>query len=218
MKTAFALRVALPVLFMLSSPALARAEEEHRFDLGVRGGITAASGEPANDIPGYGLYGHYRLNDQWTLGLSVDLVEYDYEDPARVLGIPVDPALEPIDALAESTIVGAWLERTIGAPEARTTWIIAAGLAAASVDVPDVTGPRQGGGSFDISTEVDTEIIVSLIGGVRRKLGESWFAEFALRADQHFADWQSTDQISGATASINDYSAYGGYLGFGFRF
>lgn len=93
-----------------------------------------------------------------------------------------------------------------------------AGFSAASVDVPEVTGPRQGGGSFNIRTEVDTEIIVSLMGGVRRLLGESWFFEFALRADQHFADWTSTDQVSGTTGSVDDYAAYGGHLGFGYRF
>lgn len=215
MKIAYALRLVLPLFAM---PILAWAEEGHRFDLGARAGVTAADGVPANDIPGYGLFGHYQLNEHWTLGLSVDLVEYDYEDPARLLGIPVDPALEPVDATADSTIVAVWLERTFGAPEARTVWFLAAGLAAASVDVPDVTGPLLGGGSFDISTSADSEVIVSLIGGVRRKLGERWFAEFALRVDQHMADWTSTDQISGATASISDYSAYGGYLGFGFRF
>lgn len=218
MKIAVALRSAPWVLALLAAPTPTWADNERRFDFGVRAGITAASGEPANDIPGYGIFGHYRWNESWTLGFSVDLTEYDYEEPARIVGIPVEPSLDPIDAVAEATVVGAWLERTFAAPEARTVWFVGAGLAAASVDVPDVTGPRQGGGSFNIGTEVDTEIILSLMGGVRRKVGASWFFEFALRADQHFADWKSTDQISGATSSVDDYSAYGGHLGFGYRF
>ncbi len=208
----------LPLLVMIAIPTLAWAEEQRRLDIGVRAGITAASGEPANDIPGFGILGHYLLNERWTLGIGVDLVEYDYEEPAKIVGVTVDPNLEPIDALAEATIVTAWLERTFGAPDSRTRWFGAAGIGAASVDVPDVAGPRQDGGSFNIHTEVDTEIIVSLIGGVRRTLGESWYVEFGLRVDQHFADWTSTDQVSGASGSIDDYSAFGGYLALGFRF
>src|SRR6185503_4699266 len=107
-------------------------------------------------------FAHYRWNDDWTIGFNVDRTEYDYEEPAKILGIPVDPNLEPVDAVAEATVVGASFERTFAAPQARTIWFIGAGVAAASVDVPDVTGPRQDGGSFNISTEVDTEIIVSL--------------------------------------------------------
>jgi hypothetical protein len=84
--------------------------------------------------------------------------------------------------------------------------------------VPDATGPTLTGDTFDIRTEADTEIIVSLLGGVRRKLGERWFVEFTLRADQHFADWTSTDQVSGDSATVDDYYAYGGNLGFGYRF
>ena len=212
------LRSGLPALALAAAPTLTGAEEGRRFDLGVRAETTVADGVPANDIPGFGIFGHYPLNERWTLGLGVDLLEFDYEEPAQILGITQDLNLGPIDALAESTILSAWLERTFGAAEARTVWFIAGGLAAASVDVPDVTGPRQDGGTFNISTEVDTEIIVSLIGGVRRKFGERWYAEFALRADHHFADWTSTDQVSGATGSVDDYAAYGGHLGFGFRF
>ena len=212
------LRSALPAFVMLATPTLTWAEEARRVDVGVRAEVTAANGEPANDIPGFGLFAHYRLNERWSLGFGVDILEFDYEEPAKIVGISQDPNLEPVDALAESTTVAAWLERTFGAIEARTVWFVAGGLAAASVDVPDVTGPRLGGGTFNISTEVDIEVIVSLIGGVRRRFGENWYVEFALRADEHFADWTSTDRVSGATASIDDYTAYGGYLGFGFRF
>jgi hypothetical protein len=200
------------------SPTVARADDAQRFDAGLRAGITVTDGEPANDIPGYGLFGHYRLDDRWTIGISVDQTEFDYEEPAKVLGIPVVSSGEPIDAVAEATVLGVWIERNFSASQSRTDWFLGAGIAAASVDVPDVTGPRGDSGSFDIHTEVDTEIIVSLMGGVRRELGENWFIEFVLRADQHFADWTSTDRISGATATIDDYTAFGGQLGLGFRF
>lgn len=203
-----------PFLF----PAPAFTEESERIQVGARVSVTLANGVPANDIPGYGIFGLYRLNDQWTVGVGLDRTEYDYEDPARLIGISLDPAAEPIDAKAEGTVLSAWVERSFSAPKSRTEWFLGAGLGAASVDVPNAIGPTLGGGTFDIRTEADTEIIVSILGGVRRKFGERWFVEFTLRADQHFADWTSTDQVSGESTTIDEYFAYGGQLGFGYRF
>jgi hypothetical protein len=186
--------------------------------VGARAAVTLANGVPANDIPGYGIFGLYRVNDEWTVGIGLDRTEYDYENPARLIGLPIDPAAEAIDAKAEGTVISAWVERSFSPPESRTEWFLGAGLGAASVDVPNATGPTLTGGTFDIRTEADTEIIVSVLGGVRRKLGDRWFVEFSLRADQHFADWTSTDQVSGASTTIDEYFAYGGQLGFGYRF
>lgn len=42
--------------------------------------------------------------------------------------------------------------------------------------------------------------------------------EFAVRADQHFADWQLTDRVSGNRGAVDDYRALGGHFGIGFRF
>jgi hypothetical protein len=207
-----AVRVGLAA-FLLAIPAVA---QDQRFDLGVRGVLTAADGEPANDIPGFGVFGRYRWSDRWSLGLAVDQTEYDFEQPARILGLQQDPRLEPIDVVAEATVISAWLQRDYA--RARTTWFWGVGLGLASIDVPDAKGPLAGSGSFDIQTDADSEIIASLTGGVIRRLGDRWFLEFALRADQHFADWQLKDRISGATGAIDDYLAWGGHLGFGFRF
>ena len=195
-----------------AAPALAQ------FDLGARGILTAADGEPANDIPGLGLFGHYRLGDRWSLGFAVDQTEYDFEEPARIVGLRQDPGLDPIDVVAEATVVSVWLQRNYDRPGGRTTWFWGAGLGVASVDVPDARGSLAGPGTFDIRTEVDSEIILSLLAGVQRRLGSRAFLEFAVRADQHFADWQLTDRNSGATGAIDDYLAYGAHFGIGFRF
>jgi hypothetical protein len=201
-----------PLLAAGLLPCTPADAEEPRFAAGVRGTITAADGEPANDIPGFGLLAHYRLSERWTLGAAIDRIEYDFEEPAKTLGIAQDPALEPIDAVAEGTVLSAWIERTFAQSQEVWIWFIGAGLGAASIDVPDVAGPTTSGGRFDIHTEVDTEIIASLTGGVRRHFGERWWVEFGLRADQHFADWQVTDRVSGARSSIGNYLAMGGYL------
>jgi hypothetical protein len=203
---------------ILLSVQTAASAQPGRFSLGVRGVITAADGEPANDIPGGGVFGNYRLSDRWALGLAVDQTEYDFEEPAKFVGLAQDPNEEPVDALAEATVVSLWLQRNHQRSGGPTTWFWGGGVGFASVDVPDAVGPLAGGGTFDIRTEVDSEVIVSLLAGVQRNLGQRWFFEFALRADQHFADWQIEDRVSGATGSIGDYLAYGGQLGIGFRF
>ena len=48
--------------------------------------------------------------------------------------------------------------------------------------------------------------------------GERFLFEPALRLDQHFADWDVTDRVSGATASIDDYLLKGVHLAFAYRF
>jgi hypothetical protein len=202
----------------LLAPIPAEADESRRIEIGAQLGTTLAAGVPANDIPGYGIFGLYRLNDRWAIGVGLDRTEFDYEEPARLIGIPLDPDLEPIDAVAEGTTLSVWLERSFSAPESRTEWFVGGGLGASSADVPTVTGPTLAGGVFEVHTQADTEIIVSLLGGVRRRLGERWFVQFALRGDQHFADWTSVDEVSGGTRKIDEYFAYGGHLGFGYRF
>lgn len=211
------LSVTLTACALALCPVLAGAQSG-RFDLGARGAILVADGEPANDIPGFGLFGHYRLSDRWKLGFAVDAAEYDFEQPARILGLTQSPNEEPIDVLAESTTVSAWIERLFGQPGGRTEWFGGAGLGFASIDVPDAAGPLAGGGQFDIETEADTEIVLHLLAGLRRHFGQRWALEFALRADQHFADWTLTDRVSGRTGSVDDYFAYGGHLGVSVRF
>ncbi len=187
-------------------------------DVGLRYVLAAASGKPANDIPGYGLYGHFPWRDRWLVGWAVDRFTYDFEEPARIAGITQQQNIEPIDVLAESTTVSMWAERILGSTTSRTQWFAGGGLGLSFIDVPDATGPRQGGGTFNIRTDAKEELIVTALAGVRRHLGSNWAVEFALRVDQHFAKWESIDQISGARGSIGDYNAVGVQLGFSRRF
>jgi hypothetical protein len=158
------------------------------------------------------------LNDEWSVGLSVDQMKFDYEEPAKLLGLPIDPDAEPIDAKVDQTIVGVSVERSFSPPEASREWFLGGELGMAFTDVPVVTGPTADGGTFEIHTEVDRELIASLLGGVRQRFGGNWFAEFTLRADQHFAAWETVDVVSGAETRHDDYFAYGAHLGVGYRF
>jgi hypothetical protein len=205
-------------VLLASAVAAASPAVGQRFDLGARGVITLADGTPANDIPGYGVFGHYRLSDRWALGAAVDLAEYDFEQPARILGLEQDPALEPIDVLAESTALSLWIERTFRRHGAPSAWYLGGGLGYATVDVPEATGPLRGGGAFHIRTAADDEGIVFAVGGFRRNLGSRLLLDLGLRAEQHLADWQLKDTVSGRRSVIDDYFAYGGSVGLAVRF
>ena len=194
------------MLIVIAWPAYS---QESRIDLGMSIAVDAADGTPANDIPGAGVLGRYTLTDEWAIGAAVNRTEYDYEEPAAIVGIVQDPTVEVIDALAAATTVRAWVERSLSEAGSSLPFFLGAGIGAAFTDVPDVTGPRADGGTFDIRTEVDTEIIATVIGGARRMFGERWSGEVAVRAEQHFADWRSTDRVSGAQGSIDDYLTWG---------
>jgi hypothetical protein len=190
---------------------------EREFSAGALATISAANGEPANDIPGFGVQVRYAWNERWAVGAALLRSEYDFETPAEIVGITQSPAVEPVDVLAESNALQGWVERTIRPGAGATRWFVGAGLAAASVDVPDVAGPRADGGQFDLRTDAGTEIIVTAFAGVRRAMGERWYVEFRVHANQHLADWQVEDRVSGASGAIDDYASFGGHVAVGMR-
>lgn len=202
----------------LLAPLPAIADEAERFEMGLRFGTSLASGVPANDMPGYGIHGLYALNDRWSVGLGIYLTEFDCEEPARQVGLPLDPAAEPVDAKAEQMIYSALVERSFSPPDARRRWFLGGRVGIADTDVPVATGLTATGDPFEVHTEVDREVIVSVFGGVRQRFGERWFGEATLNADQHFAAWEWEDFVSGATGRQGDYFAYGIHLGIGYRF
>jgi hypothetical protein len=189
--------------------------QERGFDLGLRLGVAAADGEPANDIPGAGVIAHYSLDEDWTVAGAIDYAEFDFEEPAKMLGIAQAPDIEPVDALAESTAVRVWAERRIAGVATRA--FLGAGLGAAFLDVPDVRAPRASGGAFDIHTDAGTEILAFALAGVRRPFGEGWYAEAGVTLEQHFADWKVVDRISGAQATVDDYLSWSLYAAIGLR-
>jgi hypothetical protein len=210
---------AAAVLAPLLAPVPAPADEAGRIDAGLRLGTSLGSGTPANDMPGYGLHGLYALNDQWSVGLGIYYTEFDYEEPAgRVVGLPIDPDAPPVDAKAEQFIYNVMAERLISPRDARWQWFVGGKVGVADTDVPDAVGFTADGDPYEIHTEVDREVIVTLFGGVRRQFGERWFGDFTVSADQHFAAWESEDVISGAEGRSGDYFAYGFHLGIGYRF
>lgn len=212
-------RLAAAIKLAMALPA--GAEEMDRFDLGFRANVIGADGEPTNDIPSVGLYGRYRLDDHWRLGVGVDYSsKFDVERPHEFLGLVGDPESgeSEIDAHATSTNLLAWIERAYGAPETRLEWFWSLGGGVGVVDVDALSGPLAGGGSYEIVEDVGTELLAMGMGGLRVRLAKAWTFEAALRLEQHFTDWVVTDLQSGASISLDDYLVRGVHLGIGYRF
>ena len=202
----------------LLAPLPAIADEAGRFEVGFRLGTSLASGVPANDMPGYGIQGRYALNDRWSVGLDLYLTEFDYEEPARQVGLPLDPDAEPIDAKAEQTdrqrhrgaivLTARCAPAMVPGGEARRGGHRRTRRHRPDRDRRHLRNPHRGGpGDHRLR-----------FGGVRQRFGERWFGEFTLSADQHFAAWESEDRVSGAEGRSGDYFAYGFHLGIGYRF
>ncbi len=198
----------------LALAAASPASAQERFELGGRLDVVGADGEPANDVLGGGLFGRWRLGDRWWLGVGVDhSPEFDVERPYELLGLAGDPEAGEIDAAATSTALTAWLEHRFGDPNRRLGWSWSLGGGFADVSVDDVAGPLAGGGTYAITQEVGTELLLGAGIGLRVRLGGSWEFEGTLRADQHFTDWTVVDQVSGRAIDVDDYLVRGVTLG-----
>lgn len=189
------------------------SEQRPASAIGVRAGILLADGEPANDIQTIGVHGRHRIAEGWRLGAAVDFNDFDFERPAKILGLTQDPAVETVDAKASATTLSVWIENSLTAESSANDLYWMAGLGASFVDVDDVTGPLAGGGSFDITTDAGTEILASAGLGYRRYLTRELALELLVRADQHFADWKVEDRSSGASGTVDDYFSWAFLVG-----
>lgn len=109
-------------LCALSAPISA---DEPPFDAGARLLILLGDGEPANDMIGLGLTGRWRWRDGWYLGAGLDQVEFDYERPNDILGIP---STAEIDGSNDWTRVSGWIERRYDEEDLGWSWHWLAGV------------------------------------------------------------------------------------------
>lgn len=212
-------RIGIPsILMLLLAPAAESAwaeTDERRWELGPRIMLLNAGGEPTNDMLGVGVYGWYRLHRSWLLGFEVDSTTGDFERPYEIVGLT---SPEEIDSTMDSLVFSGWVAREYGKPDKKLRWFWAAGLGFASTDVDDVTGPTTGGGTFDITTDPGSEILISAGGGLRRTLGRRLRLEVGIRLGQHFTDWKVEDRVSGQTGAIHDYTTTGLNVGLAYAF
>lgn len=188
---------------------------DHTIQIGVRPGIIGSDGEPSNDMPMIGVYGRYRLNDDWLVGAALDYSEFDFERPNRLLGLKES---KEEDAVAEGIYVSVMMEREFMQHSDSMRPFVSANLGIGIIDVPDVIIPLEGGGEADIKTDAGTEIIPGVTVGIRFLVGENLFIEPAARLDYHFTEWDVIDRNTGQKTTVDDYLTWGGYVGVGWRF
>ena len=187
-------------------------------DLGLRYTATSSGGDPAADIPNLGVVFRYRFSDNWLVGGAIDKVEFDFEDPASFLGLVQDPAVPTRDSKIKGQLVSGWVEREIGEPSRKFKWYWSGGAGIASTRATDASGPLTSGGTFQIETETGPEIVASTGLGIRWDLGKHWRIDVTARVDHHLIDWTVTDGVSGATTTVDDFTAAGGSFLFSYRF
>ncbi len=188
---------------------------EDKLKIGARFGILVADGEPANDMPFYGVYGSYLLSPDWYLGVGVDFFDFDFERPYRVLGLQSTIVK---DAPVSNTVISAWIEREFGQDSQALKSFALAGIGFGMLDVDDLRGDVSGGGTYNITTDGGTEVIPFIGAGLRHSLTKRIDVEITARAEYHVGGWDVKDLNSGLTASVDDYLGYGAYVGLAYRF
>ncbi len=193
-----------------------QAETDGMYEISGRLNIVGATGEPSNDILGLGIIVHRKLSDDWYLGVSLEhSSKFDVERPNELLDIN---SVDEIDAIASMSMVTVVAERRYALESNGWIgfWNVGAGIA--EIDVDDADGDVEGGGRFDIETSPDTEFVLIGSVGLLQRLGENWSARYEATLEQHFADWEVKDRVTGRTDSYDDYLVSGVRVGLNYRF
>ena len=192
--------------------------QEGEFDLGLRADVMAGDGEPTNDVLGFGLFGHFPLNERWSIGVALDhSPEFDVERTAQILGFEQSGDEEDeIDSKGTSTTLSAWIERVYGD---RFQWLWGAGGGISDVEVDPLEGMRPDGTPFRVETDAGTEFLLVANGGFRYWFGgEKWALSTEIRLEQRFGGWELREVNRGDTAEVDDYLLTGIHFGLSRRF
>ena len=82
----------------IAAPFTSNAEGPKGFEISIHGDINLGNGKPANDIPGYGFLGRYRVRENWLIGLGLNQYEFDFERPYEIIGVKINPSEKAIDS------------------------------------------------------------------------------------------------------------------------
>ena len=214
-KTIFPCLISL-LAFTSASPLVADPGD---WELGFQGNAMFGSGEPANDILGYGIFVKKQINQRAKVAGGIDIISgADFEDPALYLRIPTPAGTKPNDSKYDSTGLSVWYEQAFGSTINKGFfWKAGAGVSNASAST--VTGATASGGTYSITTDPGTEFLVLGGLGYTTPIGKSDFLfTGSLDAQYNIADWEVTDTISGTSKSLGSYFVYGVKLGISYRF
>lgn len=193
-----------------------QAEADGMYELSGRLNIVGANGTPSNDILGFGVILHRKLSDEWYLGFSLEnATDFDVERPNEELNID---SVGEVDGLGTMNMFTVVAERRYALDSEGWVGFWNLGVGIADIDVDDADGDVKGGGTFDIKIDADTETVLIGSVGALQRLGEHWSARYEATLEQHIADWEIEDRVSGATDSYDDYTVYGLRVGMNYRF
>jgi hypothetical protein len=210
-----AIRILLACCLAVMTPQL-RADADGLYELSGRFNIVGASGKPTNDILGFGVILHRKLSDQWYLGIGFDnSTDFDVETPNDEVDII---SVSETDALATMNMITVVAERRYALESENWTGFWNLGGGVADIDVDNADGGVKDGGRFDIKIDVETEYVLIGSVGAMQRLGQHWSARYEATLEQHFADWDIEDQVSGRTGSFDDYTVFGLRIGMNYRF
>jgi len=206
------------VFFALALLAGTCQADDSKFEVGLRADALLADGVPANDILGAGVMARYRLNNGWFVGAGIDTYDFNYERPWRMVGLRQNPDVDMIDAAADSTVVSGSFGRLYNETNHGFDWFWTMGIGFSSLNVDDVAGPTDAGGTFDLTFDVGNEIHLMATLGSSYNFSSSWSASFAARVEHHFMDVLITDSVSGNTAKLDSQSPIGAFFSLHYRF
>ena len=126
--------------------------------------------------------------------------------------------MDVIDADGTSTVLGGLIGREYGDANTGWRWFWSLGLGVGIPNVDDISGPIDGGGTFDLDIDAGTEIQLLSTLGTSYYFTSKWSASFTARVEHHFMDIRITDRVSGAETSIDSQTPVGAYLSLNYRF
>lgn len=197
---------------------LAVEAQRQGFGLGVRGNLQLSEEGPVHSLSGYGLYGRLQLGDGREVGIGVDMLSNDIDDPAGMLGLQEAKQAVPLSAKITTNVFSVWGRNNFDVVLDRVEPFVLAGLGLASIDMESAKVRLKGESEFDLRADAGTEHIFMLGGGIRGRLTDNLGLEVAVRGEYHLANWTVEDRVSGAYIALDDYFALGLYAALGLKF
>jgi hypothetical protein len=198
-----------PNEFISSDPA---------FSLGARSSFQWSDQSPIEDLTGYGIIGRFHLGKNRELGIGIDVLSDDFDDPAGELGLQVSADSKHSSAKIMADLISVWGQQNFDLGSDRYEPFVLVGLALASIDMESHKGSLEDGTQYDLRTNAGTEHIFMAGGGIQSKLFRSVELELAFRGEYHLANWTIEDRVSGAYIAADDYPALAGYIALGTEF
>ncbi|MCB1044560.1 MAG: hypothetical protein KDC35_16585 [Acidobacteria bacterium] len=202
------------IWLILSIMASSVFAQQSQIAIGLRLSYQTVSGDAADELQAIGLYTDSPLKGNWTLRCAMDYIyDFTFERPWEIAGIQQDTSVPPLDSDGTMAISSISLENQFKR-NARGFWQGGFGVGYGIAETDEITGPRQGGGTFHIRTQSKDAIILAGNLAYTGKINKRWSWEASINIAHHLTEWIVRDLNSSASGTIHDFTAAGLSLGF----